>query len=157
MLARMKGRNLLWSGLGIVLAMLLAWGGTPASPAASEPDLATAPELVIPVVNSHTKIHIGGSFTCETRRNCFDPDGQSIIEFRAVVRLLRNGVTQCTNNIFSDVAVDPSDPSGRRFAFSGVIDLAQLFGDFQGIRGASVFLDAVNMHQRGPASLGWFT
>jgi hypothetical protein len=118
-----------------------------------------APELVLPLVTKNTKIHISGSFTADkavqdpltivvcARLRLMEPDGKLVI----------NNLTITGDSI----AVDPSDPSGRRLAFSSFIDLNGLVGDGVNFRSGSLFLDAIYSTQKGarqsPNSLGWFT
>lgn len=147
-------------GLGLALAGIILFAGTEA-PAQIETESFLAPELVMPVVNKNTKIHISGSFTL-TANNV--NTGQ--IEIRGLLRLMeKDGLLSMYNLTLtgSNVAVCPSEPSGRRLAFSVIIDTGASFGDVQGdlLGSASLFLDATTAAERAGrqprASLGWFT
>ena len=145
-------------GLGLVLAGMILFAGTEA-PAQIEIESFLAPELVMPVVNKNTRIHLSGSFTL-TANNVHT----SQVEIRGLVRLMDQNGLLTINNLTvtgSNVAVCPSEPAGRRLAFSVIIDTG--FGDIkgEGLSSVSLFLDATTAAERAGrqprASLGWFT
>ena len=151
-------RKMFWLGLALAGVMLFAWAGAPAQNF-TDPGNNTSlpPELVMPAVTKDTKIHISGSFTPDRSNSIPEKQG----DIRGLLRLMDQGGNLTLNGLTITSALDPSDPSGRRLAFSGDINLSSIFGDDQGFRSASLFLDSTNAGEKGATqprtSLGWFT
>jgi len=118
---------------------------------------ALQPELVLPVVTGESTLHISGSLTCDRSRDCVEGT-TPLIEIRGQLRLMEEEGIRFVDVAFK-TEVCPSDPSGRRLAFSTRLPLRGYL-EQQNIVSASLFLDAVSAQKGGrqPAvSLGWFT
>ena len=152
-----------WFAVGV----LLVWRGTHAQEFGGQGSDLLVPEFIISRVTKDTNIHVSGTFTCDSSKDCYtEGEPVPIIEIRGRGRLMNEatGELQFFELTLSKgiVATDGDQLGGKptRVAFSATIDLNQYL-EQESIRSFSLIIDAFTPAKEGKQidnrSLGSFS